>query len=239
MKKIFKLIFTYIVVIMLCAGYTTCHATEVSTDTFVVTKDIAAEESTEENISSETVESSVYHTFYGRVLEYYNSNKTEIIGLAGDGLLLVGLLVVRSLFKKKTREISTDIKIVKGDAAGTATAQSSVVSAVNCMIDGYNDMRTAYEKYELVEDDRNKLVGAVMVQNTAILEILSLVYVHNKNIPQGVKDLVTLKYANCQKALDNDAFLRAVVESVREKIDVTQLQANDLDVDLSEQVEEV
>ena len=55
-------------------------------------------------------------------------------------------------------------------------------------------------------------------ENTALLEMLNTVYVHNKNLPQGVKDLIVLQYVNCQKALSNDELLRQVVESVREKI---------------------
>jgi hypothetical protein len=83
---------------------------------------------------------------------------------------------------------------------------------------GYADMKAAYEANALKEDDRNRLIGAVMVQNTAILEILSSVYVHNKNLPQGVKDLVILKYANTQKAISDDEMLCSIVEAVREKI---------------------
>ena len=88
------------------------------------------------------------------------------------------------------------------------------------MLQGYTGMKEAYEKYESVEDDRNRLIGAVMVQNTVILEILYAVFVHNKNLPQGVKDLVVLQYANGQKSLGDDEVLRAIVESVRQKINL-------------------
>ena len=86
-------------------------------------------------------------------------------------------------------------------------------------------MREAYEKYEAVEDDRNRLVGACLVTNTALLEILSRVYVHNKNMPQGVKDVVMLIYTNAQKALSDDEVLRDVVESVKTKISIAPEEA--------------
>ena len=181
-----------------------------------------AEKATEESSYTETLpvqtETTDTPTIVSRVWEYVTENKTEMLGLAGDGLILVLCFVMRHVFKKSTKNIAADLSIVKGDAAGTATAQTAVVGAVNHMIDGYNDMRNSYEKYQTVEDDRNKLVGAVMVQNTAILDILLSVYVNSKNLPQGVKDLVTLKYVKCQKALEDDETLLAVVESVREKI---------------------
>ena len=107
---------------------------------------------------------------------------------------------------------------MKADAGGTASSQVSVVSAMNGLIGGYNQMYESYEKYGQTEEDRNKLIGAVMVQNTAILEILSTVYVNSKNMPQGVKDLVNLKYANCLKAIGDDETLLAIVSAVREKV---------------------
>ena len=204
MKKRLLIAFTLALCVMICFCSLSCFAEEVATEA------TAAETSPGQSDTAPTL--------VNRVWEYVTENKTEMLGLAGDGLILVLCLVLRHIFKKNTKNIAADLSIVKGDAAGTASAQTSVVGAVNNMIDGYNDMRTSYEKYQTVEDDRNKLVGAVMVQNTAILEILLSVYVNSKNLPQGVKDLVTLKYANCQKALGDDELLRAVVESVREKI---------------------
>jgi hypothetical protein len=63
-----------------------------------------------------------------------------------------------------------------------------------------------------------------MVQNAAILEMLATVYVHNRNVPQGVKDLVTLRYANVEKILSNDDLLRSIVESVRDKINTQDIE---------------
>ena len=158
------------------------------------------------------------HTLVSRVWEYFEANKTEILGLAGDAVIFLLAIFVKIRNDKRTKGIASDLKIVKGDAKGTADAQSSVVDAVNGMIEGYNGMRSSYEEYGNTERDRNKLVGAVMVQNTAILEMLSTVYVNNKNLPQGVKDLINLRYSNCLKALGNDETLCAIVETVREKI---------------------
>lgn len=146
-------------------------------------------------------------------------NKQTILEIGGSGVILVVTAIVEHRNKKRTNALADDVKTVKGDAAGALTSQGSVIDAVNGMIGGYNSMRSSYEKYEHAEEDRNRLIGAVMVQNTALLEILTTIYVNNKNLPQGVKDLVTLRYVNCQKALGDDETLLAIVESVREKID--------------------
>ena len=41
------------------------------------------------------------------------------------------------------------------------------------------------------------------------------VYANSKNLPQGVKDLISIKYANVLKALESDEELASVVKAVR------------------------
>ena len=160
----------------------------------------------------------VQHTIFSRAWEYFVDNQKEVLTVIGDSAIVALGLFVKLRNDKKTKDIANDLKEVKGHSSGTFTTQSAVVGVVNEMVDGYQGMKTTYEKYQSVEDDRNKLIGAVMVQNTALLEILNTVYINNKNLPQGVKDLVNLKYANCLKTLENDEVLSAIVESVREKV---------------------
>lgn len=229
-KRILLILACVISVIMLCVIPLTCFAAEAS-ETETLTEEIPTEDTAEieENAPedapadapSETPApstNSTTHTIFTRIWEYCVENKTEMLGLAGDAVIFILAIFVKLRNDKRTKHIESDLQIVKGDASGTASSQNSVVSAVNNMIVGYNGMRESYEKYESTETDRNRLVGAVMVQNTALLEILTTVYVNSKNLPQGVKDLINLKYANCQKALGDDKLLCAIVESVREKV---------------------
>ena len=83
---------------------------------------------------------------------------------------------------------------------------------------GYGELRASYEKYGETENDRNRVTGAVLAQSSAILEILQLVYANSKNMPQGIKDLVNLKYANTLKTIEDDEKLLAIVEAVRTNI---------------------
>lgn len=196
-------------------------ATELVTET---ASDEATEVVTDASMDTETittdvpVDESVSPTLFTRVWEYIVKYKSEILGVTGDALIFIGVMVLKGLFKRKTSDISSDLKGVKGDTSHTGAQQTAVVEAVNELIAGYNQMKEAYEKYETVEDDRNRLVGAVLAQNTAILDMLRTVYANNKNLPQGVKDVVMLEYANTKKALGDDELLRAVVDSVHEKV---------------------
>ena len=161
---------------------------------------------------------STYHDIFTRVWEYVQENEAKLISAAGSAVLLIFGAITKAFITKKIKEITDKLKGIGTDASETANSQTSVIGAVNTMAQGYNEMRAAYERYEAVEDDRNKLVGACLVMTTALVEMMNAVHVHNKNLPQGVKDLIVLQYVNCQKALSNEDMLRQVVESVRENI---------------------
>lgn len=241
MKKKILLIFACVIcVTLLCASSLTCFAAETS-ETENPTEELPIADTAErtENITETapaetTSQSTAPYTLFTRIWEYCVDNKTEMLGLAGDAVIFILAIFVKLRNDKRTKDIASDLKIVKGDAAGTASSQTSVVDVVNNMIVGYNGMRESYEKYENTETDRNRLVSAVMVQNTALLEILTTVYVNSKNLPQGVKDLINLKYANCQKALGDDKLLCAIVESVREKVG-TNMEADKEETEATEE----
>ena len=158
------------------------------------------------------------YTLFGRLWEFVEENSAEVTSFISGAAVLIFNAFSNAKSNKEGRLIKDNLLSIKTSSTRTANSQSSVIDVVNTMTDGYNEMRDFYEKMRGTEDDRNRLIGAVAVQNTAVLEILSAVYVHNKNLPQGVKDLVVLKYANCMKALNDDEVLREVTESVREII---------------------
>lgn len=189
------------------------EATEVVTDAPSDT-----EAATEAVLPEASADESVSPTLFTRVWEYIVKYKKEIIDAVGHCAVITLLALIERRAKKKNNAISSGIDSIKGDTSHTSAQQTAVVDAVNELISGYNSMKEAYEKYETVEDDRNRLVGAVLAQNTAILDMLRTVYANNKNLPQGVKDVVMLEYANTKKALGDDELLRSVVDSVHEKV---------------------
>ena len=63
------------------------------------------------------------------------------------------------------------------------------------------------------------MVAAMVVQTKAILEILTTVYANSKNLPQGVKDLVNLKYADVLKTINEDKKLKEIADSVKSVVD--------------------
>ncbi len=170
---------------------------------------------------------STYHDIFTRVWEYVEENKSDLISAAGSAVVLIFGAITKGFITKKIKEITDKLKGIGSDTSETANSQTEVIVAANAMVKGYNEMREAYEKNAGAEDDRNRLVGACLVMSSAVLEMMNAVFVHNKNMPQGVKDFVILQYVNCQKALSNDELLRQVVESIREKINAEAVVEND------------
>jgi hypothetical protein len=168
-----------------------------------------------------------YHTIFTRIYEYVCEHDSQIISAAGSGILLIFGAITKAATKRKNKETEGTLELIANGVSGTATTQDSVIKAVNVMAQGYNEMRAAYEKYEAVEDDRNRLVGACLVTNTALLEILSRVFVHNKNMPQGVKDYIMLQYTNAQKIIGDDAALESIVEDIRKKLNEVAAEVNE------------
>lgn len=212
MKRIIKVWLAVLFsVLIICAASFACVAEETVTgETGAITSESQLQAADEAEIKTEN------HTLLGRLEEYIRENKTDVLGVAGDAAIVV-ISVAFGLFQKsKTKKLAANLNRAVSVTSGVATSQNDMVGAVNTMIDSYNELKASYDRYGLVEAERNRIVGACVALNTATLEILSLVYTHNKNLPQGVKDLVTMKYANCLKQLEDDEKLSAIVESVRE-----------------------
>ena len=129
--------------------------------------------------------------------------------------MLVFYVISALLGKKKSNLIEKGVNNIIQGTTDVKGNQDAMVSAVNGLIDGYNAMGQKYEQYGKFEGARDKYVVAAVTQSTAILEILYTVYANSKNVPQGVKDLVNLKYASCLKQIGDDKELMAIVESIR------------------------
>lgn len=151
-------------------------------------------------------------TFFDRIWEWVSDNKTEILTVIGDIILVVFLIVQRVKQKKKLVDLGSDILTVKNDVSSTATLQQSVVGVTNELIAGYNKFEKAINNFDETENERYKTVLAAFAYSKAILEVLTTVYANSKNIPQGVKDLVNLKYADALKLVGDEKKLKEIAE---------------------------
>lgn len=238
-KRFFAILLCLIAVMTLCVFPMTVSAEEASAETSetVETETPTVDEPVVETPAPEPETplpeapeaseggESTYHTLFTRVWEFVSTYSGETLSVIGSIALLILNLILKHSSSKMSKETKKALENIKGEVEETLGGQTSVVKVVNDMIDGYNglsnnykDMKEAYDQYGAMEGERNRVVGAVLATNAAILEILTTVYVNSKNLPQGVKDLVNLKYANCLKTLEDDKQLMAIVEAVRNNI---------------------
>lgn len=151
-------------------------------------------------------------TFFGRIWEWVQANVAEILTVVGD-IVLVGFLIAQKVKqKKKLAAIVADVLTVKDGVTNTETSQRNVVSVTNELIEGYNRFEKALNNFDATEQERHKTMIAAFAQTKAILEIMTTVYANSKNIPQGVKDLVNLKYADVLKLVGDEDKLKEIVE---------------------------
>ena len=97
-----------------------------------------------------------------------------------------------------------------------------IVTAINAMIESYNTMSEAcnklveaYEKHVESEASRDLILGALTEQGTAMLDILQFAYANSSKLPQGIKDVINLKYANALKTLADEEKLLALVKQAK------------------------
>ena len=225
MKKILILMFCAFMVVFCAFSVSADEADDVTNSTPLL--DETLEEFpvlddgviTEEEIK-ETGEE-IYNTLFTRIFEFVEWNRDSIIMVVG----FIGTLLITITDIKRKKNVDKGMSesqnaLIQG-VNGVTLSQNGVVDVVNRLIDRYEEMNRKYTEYENVEDDRNKLMGAVLIQTAAILDILSSAYT-GAALPQGIKDIIQLKYARCQTAIDNDEKLRACVAVVRNFLSETE-----------------
>jgi hypothetical protein len=209
MKKIFILILC--LALFTCLGIT-CFA-----------EDTAAIDSADDSVDEATgeVDKEQLHTIFSRMWEFIGKYKGEMFTVIGDIALIAFALYMKIKNGKGAVEINAALNKIKQETGLSLSNQDNVVDVINKMIDSFNVLSAEYEKfkqtyeqYGATEVERNKVVGALSAQVATVLDILSTVYVNNRNLPQGVKDIINIKYANCLKALENDNALIGVVDAV-------------------------
>ena len=190
------------------------------------------------DVVGEISASEEHNTLFTRLWEFANKYNEEIFIVAGDGILGIIVFCLIRKNSKSTKTIEKKAKKMLEELGTSVSNQNKVVDVVNKLIDSYNNMAAKYEaltnvceKYGSTEEERNKVIGALATEAATVLDILSTVYAHNKNLPQGVKDLVNIKYAGCLKALDNECGLASIVDAVHSALaanntEVTEAKGN-------------
>lgn len=183
---------------------TTAYAAEIEADS---SENITPEEIPEAEPEVEN------HTIFSRMYEWVTEHKTEIITAVGDVVLVIMLIIEKAKSKKSYTAIGSQLLSIGKGVYNTETSQNNVVGVTNELIAGYDKFEQTLDNFDAKEDERQKTAMATYIQTRAILKILVTVYANSKNVPQGVKDLVNLEYADVLKLVGNEETLKQLVDS--------------------------
>lgn len=159
-------------------------------------------------------------TFFGNLFEYCKEHASNILSIIST-LLLVGYgIAVKFKAIPLANAVVSNIKAAKKDTTDTAESQNKVVGAVNGMVDVSN---ATVERLNTIEKDYAELVAQNKTITTlcvSIFEAYNLAQTNNKNLPQGVKDVLNSKYAQALNMLGNDDNIAKIVNTVNTVTDV-------------------
>ena len=182
--------------------------------------------------AEESVEASESTTLITRIWEWVLANKDQLIDKTIDAVTLALVLIFNVMYKK----LKTNVLSIGVTTGNVEESQKESIGAINSLgenVEKYTDIVHAdingavavfkeeiSELKKLLDEEiaRANTLGAVAAEATTILEILMTVYPASKNLPQGIKDIVELKYANCLKTINNDEKLSAIMTSIHNVI---------------------
>lgn len=167
-------------------------------------------------------------TFFGRIHAYFEAHTAEIgaMGAAIAAIVLTG--VTRLTTKKGLTAVVDTLFNVKKATDDTADGQNNIVKGLNGIVDAMNlsekEIKKITETVDWIMKNMEAVLNAAKIieglteawkQETekmsidtvllrkecdALIDIIDTVYLNNRNVSQGVKDIVSLKYAEVLKA---------------------------------------
>lgn len=204
MKKVTKIITILITAIFVIA--------------FVCMTAFANEASTQDTVEVESGDVNSETTLFQRVWEFVVSNKTEIL----QGALYIVSVVFGTFLYKKSNNNSIKLiggvnNLVNATDANEKTNRA-YIEAINITGDNVSELyELCNAKFnelaaELKQDSKLLIDGVTEIMT--VLEILMAVYPNAKNLPQGVKDLIALKYAKCKELVGSDERMSSVLNVI-------------------------
>lgn len=182
----------------------------------------AAEDDIESEISPEdgpvetdepvdVVEGEVPPTVLSRAEEWFKNNLAEFFSGATliTAFSTVVAVVVTWRKNKRLREATDAILAnVNLNTSNNTASNIEAIKAINTLIEKYNEVQEYIMQLDEKERLRDAICNEMVTFGKAILEILATVYANNQNLPQGIKDIVSLKYANALKAAPAEEFVK-------------------------------
>ena len=152
--------------------------------------------------------------FLDRMFDALTSEKNGILDRVLNIVILVAFAVLGKIVASLKSKVSSDILELGTNSTERANKQSKFNNAI---IEGFNtlvsEITKLEEKFDGAKQDESAVASLLTVDIT-LLEILTTIYPNSKNLPQGVKDIVEVKYANCLKIINSEDKLAAIINAI-------------------------
>lgn len=140
-------------------------------------------------------------TFLGQAQKWFEDNLPQVLSAVSVALSSVFLGAITPFLKKRMKRYSESID-------NSTRITNEVVDVVNESITTHKEINEKVEvKLTEVEEKNAELqlaIDELTAVNKAILEIVTTVYANSKNLPQGYKDIISIKYAEALKSLHKE-----------------------------------
>lgn len=166
--------------------------------------------------TDEPAEDSSYQTIFTRLWEYVQTYCNELL----SALSLLITAIFAYIYKKGKNSIVLGIGKVLNGQKGVITASDDSAAATKQMLENQAEMKQYYEEYAKNEQERNKVVSALLVEVMSLIEIQHITCLNNANMPQAIKDLVTSMHARCISSINDDAGLKAAYDEMRNTLGI-------------------
>lgn len=206
MKKRFLVFVAALIVAFTMVFGVTCFASEVE-----------AEEVTE------TAEEASLAMLLDRVWEFVNENAGDL--LSATSLGSVALYII--LQKRSNGNFLSGISKVLTSQRTVVAASDDNKAEVKTLSEKQEKMIEYFEKYASSEEERGKIISALLVEVMGLIEIQHVLCLNNSNLPQAMKNLVTSTYARCLSVINDDAAIKDAVDQMRAVLGIGEVIADE------------
>lgn len=193
-----KVITILLIIIMTFAFSTICVATEMGTDTGQVMQETNAEPS-----------------LLTRVQEWLDANKDVLMEIGTTIALIVSSILsylkVSGKIKKMDSDTGTNFETMNASFKGANKATEEVLNKCKEVEESCQNLITR-------EEERDQTLSAIATMLSSLMEIQTLVYNNSKSLSGGVKDLISLKYSKCVKAVESNTALKNIFTALKTEI---------------------
>ena len=202
MKKVITIL---LIIIMTFAFSTICIAAEMEIDTGQVTQEANSEPS-----------------LLTRLQEWLDANKEVLISIGSIITFIVSSILsfskLSNKIKKMDSETGTNFETMNKSFKGSNAATKEVMEKCK-------EVQESCQNLISREKERDQTLSAMATMLSSLMEIQLLVYNNSKSLPGGVKDLISLKYSKCAKAVESNTALKNIFTALKNEITNQNLQS--------------